>query len=255
MTLFLIDPPPSQGDLHFRIAGFPVRIHPFFWVTAVLLSFRGSREPADVLIWVAVVLVSILVHELGHAFLQRHYGGRPWITLYAFGGLASCDDCDQQTKSQILIALAGPGAGFALALLLLLLLNLFGTQAGIAFRESDLPDGVYYLSFAGIRCYWSEVGSENATRVIANLLYVNIFWGLINLLPVYPLDGGRVSRELCLLGRNTRSGMELSLKISLVAAALMAIYGLQHGLYVVLLFGYLAYSSYQTLDRYRQSAW
>ncbi|MEM9352154.1 MAG: site-2 protease family protein [Planctomycetota bacterium] len=253
--MFLIDPPPSQGDLHFRVFGFPVRIHPLFWVSTVLLSFRGSREPAHVLIWVAVVLVSILVHELGHAFLQRHYGGRPWITLYAFGGMASCDDCDQSTKSQILIALAGPGAGFALAILLLAILNLLGIQAGVALREADLPDGAYYLSLVGLRCYWSDAGGENATRIISSLLYVNIFWGLINLLPIYPLDGGRVSRELCLLGRNTRAGMDISLKISIVAASLMAVYGLRHGLYVTLLFGYLAYSSYQTLARYRGSAW
>ena len=101
--MLLGEPAPTQADLHFRLFGFPVRVHPFFWVVSLLLGMGGRDRPirSNVLIWVAVVFVSILVHELGHAFMQRYYGGHPWITLYGFGGLASCNDCDRSPRSQI----------------------------------------------------------------------------------------------------------------------------------------------------------
>ena len=91
------EPAPTQADLHFRAFGVPVRVHPWFWVIALLLGLGGGEraDPMETVIWVAVVFVSILVHELGHAFPQRFYGGHPRITLYSFGGLASCDDCDR----------------------------------------------------------------------------------------------------------------------------------------------------------------
>ena len=75
-----------------------MRVSPWFWVITVLLGLNtdGQTPPLELIIWIAVVFVSILVHELGHAFTQRHFGGQPWITLYGMGGLASCDDCDRR---------------------------------------------------------------------------------------------------------------------------------------------------------------
>ena len=115
--MLLGEPPPTQADLHFRVFGIPVRVHPLFWIVTLFLGLAAARRPirCETLIWVAVVFVSILVHELGHALMQRYFGGHPWITLYGFGGLASCNDCDRSPRSQILISLAGPVAGFLLA--------------------------------------------------------------------------------------------------------------------------------------------
>ena len=66
--MLFAEPPPSQGDLRFRFFGFPARIHPFFWLVTVLLGARGDVSAVDLLVWVVVVFVSILVHELGHAY-------------------------------------------------------------------------------------------------------------------------------------------------------------------------------------------
>ena len=93
---------------------------------SVGLGGPRARRRLEFLIWVAVVFVSILVHELGHAFTQRHFGGHPWITLHALGGLASCDDCDRRPSSQILISLAGPAAGFLLAAVIVMILAATG---------------------------------------------------------------------------------------------------------------------------------
>ena len=87
--MLLGEPPPSPGDLHFRLFGFPVRVHPFFWLITVVLNIRTVLTLPPLLAWVAAVFIGILVHELGHAFAMRHYGQDPWITLYGLGGLTS----------------------------------------------------------------------------------------------------------------------------------------------------------------------
>jgi stage IV sporulation protein FB len=68
------EPPPTQADLHFRLFGIPVRVHPFFWVATLFLGMAGkTADPVNTLIWVAVVFVSILVHEFGHATIQLSF--------------------------------------------------------------------------------------------------------------------------------------------------------------------------------------
>jgi len=85
--MIFASPSPTQADLHFRIAGIPVRIHPFFWVVALLLTIGATKEPVGVLIGIGSILVSIVVHEMGHALVQRRFGGRPasagWPTATA----------------------------------------------------------------------------------------------------------------------------------------------------------------------------
>jgi len=252
----LAEPPSSQGDLHFRILGIPVRVHPFFWIVTLIIAMRGeTAPPAEVLSWIVAVFVSILIHELGHAFVQRHFGGQPRIVLHGMGGLAICGDCDRSTRSQILIALAGPGVGFLFAALILILVRLAGHRTGCTWGSQEFAPAIIGQSILGLIFYWERFQSLHVNRMIWNLLYINILWGSVNLLPIYPLDGGHVSRELCQL-RHPRDGMILSLRISMFAAIGMALVGLSgQSLFVVLMFGYFAYSSYKTLEAYRASLW
>jgi Zn-dependent protease len=86
------------------------------------------------------------------------------------------------------------------------------------------------------------------------LLDVNIYWGLVNLLPVYPLDGGQISRQLFSMSRG--DGVQRSLWLSAVVGGVMAVLALvgmdlRNGLFVAVMFGYLAYVSYDTLQKYR----
>jgi stage IV sporulation protein FB len=255
--MLLSEPPPSPGDLHFRIAGIPIRVHPLFWVMSFItgLGGEGPTPPIELVTWIVVVFASILVHELGHAFVQRRFGGRPWITLHGIGGLASCDDCDSRPRSQILIALAGPAAGFVLAALVMACVRLSDHAIGFIVGQNR-PAGMYSLSLLGVQLFVEPFESMPANLFVLNMLWVNIVWGLINLLPVYPLDGGRVSRELCTL-RQPRRGVVLSLQISIVAAGAMAVFGLfaWKSLFTALIFGYLAYSNYQTLQSYQRNTW
>lgn len=246
------EPPPTQADLHFRLFGIPIRVHPFFWIVSLLLVMgQGDKlDPADALIWVAVVFVSILVHELGHAFTMRRYGGRPRITLYSLGGLASCDDCDRSPSRQIIISLAGPVAGFLLAAALVVLLNVTGHTAGIALSSDGVESGTVPVGLILVTGYFEPLTSHIANLLVFYLLWVNVAWGLVNLLPIYPLDGGRIARELFTL-RQPRRGIVRSLWLSIAAAGLMAVYGLYlQSFFILLMFGLLAYSNYQALQAY-----
>jgi Zn-dependent protease len=254
--MLLIEPPPSQGDLHFRLFGIPVRVSPLFWLTAVIMGLgREGTPPAEMLIWVAVVFVSVLVHELGHAFTQRRFGGQPWIVLHGIGGLALCDDCDRSPRSQILISLAGPAAGFALAAVILAAVRLSG-QAIVWGGSHDVVAGMIPFSILGIKLNWQPFESVAANILLYHILFVNIVWGLVNLLPVYPLDGGRVAREVLTL-RHPRRGIVLSLQVSIVVAGAMAVVGLLTwgSLFTALLFGYLAFTNYQALQAYQRNDW
>jgi stage IV sporulation protein FB len=260
--MILGEPPPTQADLRFSLFGFPVRVHPFFWLIALMLGMGGDTfEPVAALVWVVVVFVSILVHELGHAFLQRRYGGRPWIVLHGFGGLAICDDCDRAPRSQIIISLAGPAAGFLLATLIVLGLWLSGRGIAVLLLGlivSFQPGGVEWMLSDQFGLFAARLANPFASRVanlaIYDLLYVNILWGMVNLLPIYPLDGGRVAREVFTL-RNPRQGIVQSLQLSIGAAILVAVYALvEQSIFMCLMFGVLAYGSYQALQAY-QNHW
>lgn len=241
----LVEPERTAYDLRFRLLGFPVRVHPWFWIVTILLN--GDRllrmGPEYLLLWVVVVFVSILIHELGHALAFRAFGERAEIVLYAFGGLAVAPNVVRGRWRRVVVALAGPFAGF------LLCATTFGLSLAFAPALANSPLAIF---------------------MVVQLVFVNLYWNLLNLLPVFPLDGGQVSRELC-TARWGHRGTKISLKVSLATALLIVAYSLfceidtgQFGanvtrdipwwvprgsMYIAILFGFLAYSSYQLLQR------
>ena len=228
------EPGATAADIHFRCFGIPVRVHPLFWAVALLLGMR--LPPKIALLWVVAVFLSILVHELGHAFAFRHFGAEPRITLYGLGGLASADYVHPTPKAAILIALAGPAAGFLLALLLVSALVASGHGVGFS-GLLPVVDG-------------DDFGSPILFSLVTFLLVINVFWGLLNLLPVYPLDGGQIARELFTM-HDAGRGIVRSLWLSSVTAVAVAVLALMAGqLLPAFLFGYLAYWSYRTQQAY-----
>ena len=253
--MLLGEPPRSQADLVFSLFGIPIRVHPFFFLVVFLLGPWRSASGSPIIpmvIWIVAVFVSILWHELGHAFAMRAYGYQPWITLYGFGGLTSYNPHGGRSRGsgtlpQILITLAGPGAGFLMAAVLSAGLALAGfsvyVHVGLPFGLLPVPAEI--------------IGSENLTRFIQQLLFINVAWGVLNLLPVYPLDGGQVAREI-FTAISPRQGIQQSLKLSIFTGAALAIFALTQlgSLFMAFLFGYLAYSSFTTLQAYtRQRPW
>ena len=244
--MLLGEPSRTQGDVNFALFGIPVRIHPFFWLIGLLLGM--SNTVPGMLVWMAAFFLGILVHELGHALVLQAFGLHPWITLYGMGGMASYDPAEahhvraDSTFRQILISAAGPGAGFLLAVAVVAGILLSGHQLGYYI---GLPFGLLVGLFPG-----EMVGNVQLTWFINDILFVTVVYGILNLLPVFPLDGGQISRKI-LLRIMPRDGIHHSLMLSIVAAGSLALFGLLHEeFYLAFLFGYLAFSSYQALQYY-----
>jgi stage IV sporulation protein FB len=247
MLLFQV-PPPTRYDLRFSLAGFPVRVHPLFWLIAVLLGY-SSGNPLQILIWVLVVFISILVHELGHALAFRRYGLSSQIVLHFAGGLTIPESTLWGSRwanvalgpnQNIFISLAGPGAGFLLAALAIGGVLLAGGSIITTRLLGFIPiPGFAVLPFGG----------NLLSLFVTALLWVNIFWGFINLLPVFPLDGGNVARNI-LLQVDPVDGVRKSLWVSVIVGALIALvaFFFLHSLYMAFLFGFLAFQSYQSLQ-------
>jgi Zn-dependent protease len=159
--------------MRFRLFGVNVEIQMSFWITSILFGMFLHRADPDVsrgaavVTWTLVVLVSVLVHELGHALAVMAYGVAPQITLYALGGLTQFRRVPPLGRlANVVISLAGPLAGFALGGIVVGALHFVPGLSG------RLP----------------PVGALAAR----DLQWVNFVWGIINLLPVLPLDGGHV---------------------------------------------------------------
>lgn len=243
--MLLSEPPQSNWDLNFSLFGTPVRIHPLFWLSGVILNLRVDRVD-QMLIWLVAFTLSILVHEMGHAIAGRLDGRSPSITLYTFGGLTSFNSGyygrASRARTEVLISFAGPLAGFLLALAILSALYFSGYAIG------PVGDGLYRLVIVPAE----EVVSRQFTYLIDSLLVTSIFWGILNLAPIYPLDGGQIAREL-LLWLNPRDGLRQSLVLSITMAVVLAAVSLVEwrSLLGTLLFGMLAYESYLALNAYR----
>lgn len=255
--MMLADPGPTQLDLRFRLFGTNVRVHPLFWLVTALLGWPPLGSGAlgnglgDVVVWVACAFVSILLHEFGHVWMAQAFGGRgQYITLYSMGGLACNADAPRRWQ-RILILAAGPGIQLVLFAVLLGLV-MTGT-VGYLIRTKPGDD--------------VTVGQVVLRLALGDLLVMNFFWPLLNLLPIWPLDGGQITREVA-TGVSPRQGTVVSLWISVVVAGVLAanafmVYTTQRsfippiggfpignylgGMFLALFFALFAFGSFQAL--------
>jgi Zn-dependent protease len=263
--VILAEPPPSQGDLHFSLLGFPVRIHPLFWLAALFLGY-SLRDPIFVALWIVAMVLCILLHELGHALVMQSYGYCPSIVLYSFGGLAIPHGGGYDVRrpgpwGNMLIAFAGPASGFILAAVLALGLHYLGGYDVTIFRHSwrdvvpvvDIPNRFLYA-------------------FVYFVLEISVMWGLLNLLPIYPLDGSHIAEQILVL-TNPRDAIRQSLMLSVLVGGTMTaitfipalkdaaqMMNRPHGVdflalislfFLPMFFFFLTYSNFMTLQSYQ----
>lgn len=200
---------------HFSLLGFPVRIH---WTFGLLALFVGgglrAKTPdqwTGVAIAMAVVFVSILVHELGHALAGRRYGARPEISLHGMGGVCYLPGARFSRKQNILVSLAGPAGGFLLAAVSFAVFILFRPEERLVLHALSIS------------------------------LFVNIVWTVLNLLPILPLDGGQVFRDI--LGPQK---IQVARTVGAITAAILCAIALTAGLFIAaIIAGALAYINFQ----------
>jgi stage IV sporulation protein FB len=200
--VFLLEPEPTQFDLKFRLFGTHVRVHPMFWAVSGLLGeryLRGGERLGPFLSWIVCSFVSILLHEMGHVLAGRLFGSQGHIVLYSFGGLAIGSSELSKRWQRIVVYLSGPAAQLLLWALV-------------------MAAGIYYLPPLTPARLLNPTLLET---VFEQLEWINLYWPLLNLMPIWPLDGGRVSREV-LEWLMPRNGVSVSLGISFLLAALFA---------------------------------
>jgi len=190
-----------------KIFGIDTYVHGTFWLLPLFVLLSGSGAVGLDLALVFAVFGCVLLHELGHALAARYYGIRTAdITLYPIGGVARMERMPDRPGREIAVALAGPAVNLVIA---------GGMFLGMLATNFVLP------------------GSWSATDVydqfVARLFFANLFLAVFNLLPAFPMDGGRVFRAL------------LSLRMTRVRATEVAVF-----VSGVMAFGFFALAVYTT---------
>jgi Zn-dependent protease/CBS domain-containing protein len=159
----------------FRVAGIQLRIHVTFLLLIGWLAFGyyaegGSAAAAARVLFILLLFACVVLHEFGHALAAKAFGiNTPDITLLPIGGVARLERMPEKPVQELVIALAGPMVNVVIAL------GLFVAGGSQAFLNSSNVEG---------------------GGLIAQLLTINILLLLFNLLPAFPMDGGRVLRAL-----------------------------------------------------------
>ncbi len=249
--LLLSEPQPTPADWQFQIAGIAVRVSAWFWLAAALLgwgicqSFAGGDQRALIgylIVWAGAVLVSILVHELGHALAYRCFGQGAHIVIYHFGGLAIPEVWGRRVSlrplQRMLVSAAGPLAQLALAATIVIGLRAAGYSVPFPIEAIGEPLGLYE---------GERIVPRSLFAFVLFMLWVNVFWPILNLLPVPPLDGGQIVRE-GMLAMGVADAHKIAGLIGVATGALVAYWAYTRGeTYLAIMFALLAGSCYQGL--------
>lgn len=206
--------------IRFSIFGIPVQIEPWFWLTMAffggILGATNAESTLYVALFVIAGFVSILVHELGHALTGRAFGAPTRIVLHSFGGYATFPAGRFSRGQNLAVTAAGPAIQIVLGVLALAIL-----------RYAPLPT-------PAIQKFFTDLG------------VISIFWAILNLIPVIPLDGGQLVAAF--LGpRKIRLALQISIVTATIAAAAMLFF-LKSILFPLFL-GLMAYQNFQALKR------
>ena len=211
--------------LRFRLFGFPVTVEPWHWLILAFCSERllqlNDRETLlEILLFIVAGFLSILIHELGHALMMRRFGCRQVaIVLHAMGGVAISQGGRFSRGQDILVSLAGPALQATCGIAVLLLM-------------------------APGKGNWPPI----LDQLLILFVIISLFWAILNLVPVYPLDGGQI-----LKGALGPQRIQLTLSISIAVAVTIGIllYLTTSRLLFPIMLGFAAWQNYQMLNNAR----
>lgn len=192
----------------FDVAGTAVRIHfTFFmllaWIGAVHWLRGGPAEAVDGVLFIAILFLCVLLHEFGHVFAARRYGIKtPDVTLLPIGGVASLERMPEKPSQEIVVALAGPAVNLVIALVLIVVL-------GARFDLTQMAQ-------------LEQAQSTLTGRVAA----ANVALLVFNLIPAFPMDGGRVLRALLAVPMGYTRATRVAANIGQAFAILLGFFGL-----------------------------
>jgi Zn-dependent protease len=194
----------------------PVTVRGSFLIIAALIGFTGGGEVAESVAWIFIVFFSILIHELGHAFTARSFGSEVAIELNGLGGLTRWAVPQGQLTPgrRALIAAAGSATGLVFGGLIWLVASRFGPYDPL-------------VAF-----------------ILNSTVYVNVFWGLLNWLPIRPLDGGHLLSSLLEKIAPSRANSIARVVFIITAAAALAAAIRYRLIFIAVLAGWLLLSEF-----------
>lgn len=194
-----------------RFLGSELRVHATFflllaWIGAVAWAADGALAALVNMAFIVVLFACVLAHEYGHALMARRYGiATPDITLLPIGGLARLDRMPEKPGQEIAVALAGPAVNFVIFLFLVVVLRV-------------------------------DISVETLTQIedptkgfLGRVALVNLMLVLFNMLPAFPMDGGRVFRALLSLGLPRVRATQVAAAAGQALAFLLGFLGLYGG--------------------------
>lgn len=211
--------------VRFRLFDIPISISPSLWLVLALLGgglyMDSSADLLPVALFVIAGFTSLLVHELGHAVVGRVLGGgHPQIHMAWLGGVCHNPDGRWTRREGIVMTAAGPMASLALGALAVVFLGLWLGDAALGLRLAWAviwPAGAH-LSQGDI-AYLATMNGGMFT-LLANVIWISFWWSVLNLLPVYPLDGGQIMGGLMNSARKLHMSSMIVALVCLVLALL-----------------------------------
>src|SRR5271166_2560633 len=190
-----------------RFGGTAVKIHITFvlllaWIAASAWAQGGAGAALDATLFIVLIFACVVLHEFGHILAARRYGIQsPEVTLLPIGGVASMPRLPSNPRQELVVALAGPAVNLLIGLILIAML---GSLKPAEFTEIDDP----HLSLIG------------------RLAAANIFLAVFNLIPAYPMDGGRVLHALLAMRVGGPRATEIAAKVGQAFAIGLGFLGL-----------------------------
>jgi len=199
----------------------PIAIHPLFWLFSAFIGWFYTQNFMGMFIWIGIIFFSVLIHEFGHALTALAFKQKTQIQLVALGGLTSFEGPKLRFWQQFLITFNGPLFGFFLFLFATFLLQMDLSNFPLAFK------------------------------ILKSAQMANLFWTIINLLPVLPLDGGQLLR-IVLEAAFGLKGFKAALLCGAIIAALISFYFfIVQAFLIGAIFFLFAFQSYDSWRRSR----
>jgi Zn-dependent protease len=201
-----------------KFFGIDTYVHGTFWLLPLFVLLSGFADgnlpgAAGEVLFLFALFGCVALHEVGHALAARYYGVRTRdITLYPMGGVASLERMPEKPGQEVVIALAGPAVNLVIAA---------GIFAGILSGVTAFPGS------------FDASALDPLDGFVVRLMEVNIGLLLFNLIPAFPMDGGRVLRAVLATGMGRLDATNAAVGVGSVLAAVGGLYGLYEHQYML----------------------
>jgi Zn-dependent protease/CBS domain-containing protein len=191
-----------------KLFGIPIRVHVTFLLLLFFIAYMGLKQAGQAgaifgTISILLIFVCVVLHEMGHSLMAIHYGTEVKdIVLLPIGGVSRMEDIPEEPKKEIAISVIGPLISLGLGVI-------FFFAAGAVGQSTSFTQ---FSVFQG--------------NVIATLFWINIMLGLFNLVPAFPMDGGRVLRGILATGMDGLRATKIAVGVGQAFAILLFFFGI-----------------------------